>query len=155
MSMELLNRARERTGAPAREYGLAVLTAMTAAEIFGEARPEQALGFYAAIGRRLSALVDVNDVRDLDDLADRINTFWGACACGRARLEAVETGIRVLHRGAPLTIEGDQTKCWAQAFPALLEGAYDAWFRQLGSGPVLTTRILRCEKDVIELHHGC
>jgi hypothetical protein len=154
MNMEMVNRAHERAGVPAREYGLAVLTALTAAEVYAEAKPEQAFGFYSAIGRRLSTLVDVRDVRDLDDLAEQINGLWLACGCGQGRLEAVETGIRVTHRGAPRAIAGDHHGYWAKLFPALLDGAYDGWFRALGSSPVLNTRIVRHEGDLIELHHG-
>ena len=154
MKMDLLNKVRERVGAPAREYGLAVLTAMTAAEIFAEAQPEQVHGFYVAVGRRLSTLVEVGDVRDLDEFAMRVNALWEACGCGHTRLQEVETGIKVTHRGAPVSIEGDQAGYWARLFPALIEGAYDAWFRQLGSGALLSTRIIRHEGDLIELHHG-
>ena len=147
--------ARDRGGEVApREYGLAVLTALTAAEIYGEAGAAQAHGFYTAIGRRLSALVDVHDVRDLDGLSDRVNSVWVACGLGHARIQPVDSGIRVMHRGGPMTIEGDHAAHWATLFPALLEGAYDAWFRQLGSGPALVTRIVRHEGDLIELHHG-
>jgi hypothetical protein len=154
MKMHLLSQARERAGAPAREYGLAVLTAMTAAEVYAEARPAAAHGFYSAIGRRLATLVDLSDVHDIEGLADRINRLWSACGCGQARLQAVDTGIKITHRGAPAAIEGDHAGYWAQLFPAILEGAYDAWFRQLGSGQALSTRILHQEGDVIELHHG-
>jgi hypothetical protein len=154
MKMDRLTMAHERAGAGPREHGLAMLTALTAAEIFGEAKPEQAHGLYVAIGRRFSTLVDMADVRDLDDLAERINGLWAVCGYGHARLQAVETGIRVVHRGAPVTIEGDHAGHWARLFPALLEGAYDAWFRQLGSSGLLSTRLLRHEGDVIEFHHG-
>jgi hypothetical protein len=154
MTMHLLTQARERAGAPAREYGLAVLSAMTAAEVYGEASPEAAHGFYSAVGRRLATLVDLADVQDIDALADRINGLWSACGCGHARFQAIDTGIKITHRGAPAAIEGDQAGYWEQLFPAILEGAYDAWFRQLGSGQALSTRILRHEGDVIELHHG-
>ncbi len=154
MNMEPMHRARERRGAPAREYGLAVLSAMTAAEIFDQARPDQAMKFYAAVGARLAALVDVADVRDLDELGARISAFWAACGCGAARFTASATGITVVHHDAPLGIEGDQQKCWARAFPALLQGAYDAWFRQLGSGPALSTRIIASAGTTIEFRHG-
>lgn len=137
-----------------REHGLAVLTALTAAEIFGEAGAAQAQGFYTAIGRRLAATVDLHAVRDLDGLSDRVNSVWGACGLGHVRIRTAESGIRVTHRGAPATIEGDSAGHWAALFPALLEGAYDAWFRQLGSGPALVTRIVRHDGDLIELHHG-
>jgi hypothetical protein len=154
MTMHLLSQARERAGGPAREYGLAVLTAMTAAEVCAEASPEAVHGFYAAVGRRLATLINLADVQDIDALADRINGLWLACGCGQVRFQAVDTGIKMIHRGAPTAIEGDQPGYWALLFPAILAGAYDAWFRQLGSGQALSTRILRHEGDVIELHHG-
>ncbi len=154
MKMDLMNRARERMAVPSSEQGLALLTAATAAEIIAEARPEQAHGFYVAAGRRMAAHVDLSDSRDLDAVSDRINALWAMCGWGQARLSSTETGIRIVHRGAPLTLEGDLGGHWPALFAALLEGAYDAWFRQLGSGPALTTRIVRRDSDMVELHHG-
>lgn len=154
MKMDRLIATHERAEARPREHGLAMLTALTATEVSAEAKPEQAHGFYVAIGRRFSTLVDMADVHDLDDLATRINGLWAACGYGHVRLQAVETGIRVVYRGGPVTIEGDHAGHWARLFPALLEGAYDAWFRQLGSSGLLSTRLLRHEGDLIEFHHG-
>lgn len=154
MKLDLISRVRERASAPSREFGLAVLTAMTAAEVFAEAPPQAARGFYVAVGRRVAGLVDLTDVQDLGVMAERINALWSACGCGQARFQAVETGIKITHHGAPTSLHGDQDRYWAQLFPAMVEGAYDAWFRELGSAPTLTTRILRQEGDVIELHHG-
>jgi hypothetical protein len=153
MKMDLMTRARERA-APVPGDGLALLAAATMAEIFAEARPEQVHGFYVAAGRRLAARIDLADSRDLDAVAERINALWTECGWGQARLSATETGIRIVHRAAPRSIEGDPAGHWPQAFAALLEGVYDAWFRQLGSGPALTTRIIRHDADSIELHHG-
>jgi hypothetical protein len=154
MKLDLMARARERASAPAREFGLAVLTAMTAAEVFAEASPEAARGFYVAVGRRIAGLVDLAQVHDLDTLGERVNALWSACGCGHARFTPSDTGIRIIHQGAPMSLHGDDDHCWARLFPAMVEGAYDAWFRELGSAPSLTTRILRHAGDVIELHHG-
>jgi hypothetical protein len=152
--MEVLNRATGLAGVPTREHGLAVLTALTAAEVFAEARPEAAHGFYCAVGRRLAKLVDLSDVHDIEALTERINRLWLAFGCGQVMLHAADSGIRIMHRGVPAAIEADQDGHWAQLFPAILQGAYDAWFRQLGSGAVLTTRIVRRQGGVVELHHG-
>ncbi|KUR74692.1 hypothetical protein [Novosphingobium sp. FSW06-99] len=154
MTLDLLARVRERASAPAREFGLAVLTAMTAAEVFAQASPEAARGFYLAVGRRVAGLVDLAQVHDIDALVERINALWSSCGCGHARISAVETGLKIVHSGAPVLLLGDQDHYWARLFPAMIEGAYDAWFRALGSGPALSTRILRQHGDVIELHHG-
>jgi hypothetical protein len=155
MKMDLMSRARERSAAPSSsEQGLALLASAMAAEIMAEARPEQVHGFYVAAGRRLAAQVDLADSRDLDAVADRINALWTQCGWGQARLSATDTGIRIVHRGAPPSLEGDAAGHWPSLFSALLEGAYDAWFRQLGSGPALTTRLVRRDSDLVELHHG-
>lgn len=154
MKMESLMSARERAASSAFGHGLAILTAMTAAEIFTQASAEQAHGFYLATGRRLATIVDLTDVQELDDLAARANALWSGCGLGHVEFEAVDTGIRILHRGAPAALDGDRAGHWVQLLPALLVGAYDTWFRQLGSGPALTTRILREGGDTIELHHG-
>ena len=154
MKLDLISRVRERAATPSREFGLAMLTAMTAAEVFAEAPPAAARGFYVAVGRRVAGLVDLDVVEDLDTMAERINALWSACSCGQVRFQACDTGIRITHQGAPTSLHGDLDRYWAKLFPAMIEGAYDAWFRELGSAPTLTTRILRQDGDVIELHHG-
>jgi hypothetical protein len=154
MKMDLMSRARERASAPSSEHGLALLAAVMAAEIMAEARPEQVHGFYVAAGRRLATQVDLADVRDLDTVAERINALWAQCGWGQVRLSATDTGIRIVHRGAPQSLEGDVAGHWPSLFSALLEGAYDAFFRQLGSGPALSTRLVRRDSDLVELHHG-
>lgn len=138
----------------AGDYGLAVLVAMSGAEILESASRAETCGFYAAVGRRIATLIDVAGVSDLDVLAHRINALMGLLGWGRANLEFDETGILVRHRGAPQALEADLAGIWPLLLPALLEGAYDAWFRALGSGPALVTRVLRHDGDRIELHHG-
>lgn len=154
MKPDMLSRMRDRASAPTREFAQTLLTAMTAAEIFAEAGPDAAHGFYLAVGRRVAAMVDLSDVDDINVLAERVNALWSACGYGQAQFQAVETGIKIVQNGTPLTIHSDQDDNWRALFPALIEGAYDTWFRQLGSAMSLTTTITRYEGDVIELHHG-
>jgi hypothetical protein len=154
MKTDLLSRLRGRAIAPAREFGLMLLTAVTAAEVFAEGGPDAARGFYVAVGQRFAGLVDLSDVDDIDTLGERVNALMSACGYGNAQFTAIESGIKIVQQGIPRTIQGDQDDHWVQVFPAVLEGAYDAWFRQLGSAATLTTVIIRHEGDVIELHHG-
>jgi hypothetical protein len=148
------NPSATQTGRQVGDYGLAVLVAMSGAEILETASPAETCGFYTAVGRRIAGLIDVAGVSDLDVLAHRINALMGLLGWGRVSLEFDETGILVRHRGAPQALEADLAGIWPLLLPALLEGAYDTWFRALGSGPVLVTRVLRQGGDLIELHHG-
>lgn len=154
MKIDLLQMARERAGGGSPETGLALLLAASAAEIHAEASPAQAHGFFVAAGQRMAQGLDLGTVRDLDVLAQQINAFWARCGWGRVSLEPGDTGITVIHRGVPLTLAGDGAGLWPRLIVAVLEGAYDAWFRQLGSGPGLVTRLVREDADAIEFHHG-
>lgn len=133
--------------------GLCVLSALTAAELGEALPPAQAHGFYLAIGRRLAALEMLEGVTDTVSLRQRTNAFWHVLGWGEVDIEAGADGILVRHRGAPVTISGATGPHWRAALLALLEGAYDTWFRTLGSGPALHTTA-QWKGDVAELRHG-
>lgn len=133
--------------------GLCLLAALTAGEV-GEALPAaQARGFYLAVGRRMAALEKLEGVADLADLCGRANAFWQALGWGAVEIEAGESAIVVHHHHAPLAIPGCEGPHWRAALGALLEGAWDSWFRALGSGQGLTTRA-QWQGDCLELSHG-
>ncbi|WP_041558026.1 hypothetical protein [Novosphingobium sp. PP1Y] len=133
--------------------GLCLLSALTASELGEALSPSQARGFYLAIGKRFAALEPLEGVTDLAVLSTRTNTFWRTLGWGSVEIEAGAQAIAVRHHHAPLAIPGGNPKHWRPALQALLEGAYDAWFRALGSGPALTT-VSEWKGDVLELRHG-
>lgn len=133
--------------------GLALLAMMTAAELY-EAVPEaQAKGFFQAIGKRMAALEPLDGVNDASVLRARINAFWEALNWGEAELVVGDDTITVHHRGLPEAVAPDQERHWARMLLAVLEGAYDSWFRLLGSGPALVTSA-SWKGDTFELRHG-
>ncbi|TYC80995.1 cellulose biosynthesis protein BcsD [Novosphingobium sp. BW1] len=133
--------------------GLALLAISSATEIC-EAVPElQARGFFAAIGRRMAALESLDGLSDAALLSIRINDFWRALDWGEARLELTDEGIVVQHTNLPRDIAPDPRGHWATMLAGVLEGAYDSWFRTLGSGPALTTTA-EWKGDTLELRHG-
>ena len=144
----------KRVATAASPQGQAVLAAVTAAEIFASAPPAQARGFYAAVGHRLAAHVDVGLVFDVDALVARINRFWSAMGWGEASLELGDDAIFIRHRGLPEGLDVDVGGHWPTMAAAILEGAYDAWFRALGSDAQLRTRVMEWRDGVVQLRHG-
>ena len=133
--------------------GLAVLAMMTAAELY-EAVPEaQAKGFFLAIGKRLAELETLDGVNDASALRTRLNAFWNALGWGEAEIVVGDDTIIVHHRGLPKAVAPDRGQHWAKMLQAVLEGAYDSWFRMLGSGPALVTTA-SWKGDTFELRHG-
>lgn len=131
----------------------AVVDAMIA-EIRAGATEDQARGFFAAVGHRIADLAPMSDVVDAATLSDRINALWATLGWGSVTLQLDDEGIDLQHRGTPAMLGADAEARWSPAVAALLEGAYDGWFRALGSGPNLRTRVINRNGDVIELRHG-
>lgn len=134
--------------------GFGLLTALTAAEIRESASPLQARGFYLAIGRRLAALEPVDQAADLSILGSRLNKLWEALDWGHVIFCMEDEGIVIRHQGLPHAIDGDVEGLWPELASAVLEGAYDSWFRALGSGDALQTRRIDFNGGTLDLWHG-
>lgn len=133
--------------------GFALLAAMLVAEVAEASAPSQARAFYDAIGRRLAGTESMTGVTDTHSLSIAVNVLWTRLGWGEAEFSVGADAIVIRHADAPLALPGDGARLWPDALAALLEGAYDAWFRTLGSSPVLTTRA-RWDGDILELRHG-
>jgi hypothetical protein len=148
-AFETARRASTSEGAP----GLAAVAAMVIAEMTETVTPGQARGFFHAIGRRLAAMQPLDDANSTAELTGRINTFWRMLDWGEAELVLERDAIVVRHRYAPretALVEGNR---WPLILLAILEGAYAAWFEQLGSGPALGT-VAEWHGDLVEIRHG-
>lgn len=131
----------------------AALTAALVAEL-GDAVPvAQRRGFYLAVGRRLAAAETLDGVDDAAQLGKRVNAFWHGLGWGQAELRVEADAIVVRHDGVPLAPGDTPTGPWLGMLLAVLEGAYDSWFRRLGSGPSLQTHA-QWKGDTVELRHG-
>jgi hypothetical protein len=135
-------------------HGLSLLAAATAAEVFASASAAQARGFYAAIGRRMAHYIDLDGASEIEALTERMNRLWTAFGWGAVRLEMGEDAVLVHHYGMPRDMDGDLEGLWPQAAAALLEGAYDLWFRSLAGDGALRTKFVGWRGDVAELRHG-
>lgn len=140
--------------ASADPKGLALLIAMIAAEIWSTATPAQAHNFYLAVGRKLAAAEPMEDAADLTLLATRVNKLWSALDWGHVIFCMEEEGIAIRHQGLPPALDGDVEGLWAEIISAVLEGAYDSWFRTLGSGAALMTRRVDFNGGTLDLWHG-
>jgi len=133
--------------------GLALLALSTAAEVCEGVTEAQARGFFLAIGRRMAALEPLDGVNDASVLCARINAFWQSLDWGEVELALGKESIVVRHRDLPNQIAADPDGHWALMLLTVLEGAYDSWFRVLGSGPALHTTA-EWKGDTVELRHG-
>lgn len=131
----------------------ALLAAMIG-EISESATDEQAKGFFNAVGARVASLLPLAGVDDADELVAQMNALWDALGWGRVSLELDDEGIDIFHSGLPAVLDADDDGLWMKAAPHILEGAYESWFRGLGSGPRLTTRLTRAAPGLVELRHG-
>ncbi len=134
--------------APAR------FTSLLLAEIASAASAEQMQGFFLSVGQRLAVTHPIDGARDLERLTRHANQVWHAFHWGHVQFEMDDEGIDIFHQGLPVTLEGDQQGLWAVAGPLILQGAYDGWFRQAGSGARLRTSIHRQADGCVELRHG-
>lgn len=143
--------ARARPGD--RADGMALLAGSLADAVGAAGMTDAAHALYASAGRRMAAAVPLAGVRDVAGFGAAINAFWRSLDWGEAEI-VVEPGAFVLrHRHPPRTLPGDGGACWPDMLLALLEGAYDGWFRALGSGPALRTRARWCG-EIAEIRHG-
>lgn len=143
--------------------GLAAFVAAAASEAFGAVPAEQVMSFYRAVGGRLAGFETLEGVHDVAGLSMRVNTFWQQLGWGEADFAVGEDAITVRHRGGLLALpvpavalssHGDEVaQQWRAVMEATLEGAYDTWFRMLGSGPTLRT-VASWKSDILELRHG-
>jgi hypothetical protein len=120
----------------------------------GEAVPAaQRRGFYLAVGRRMAAVEALDGVSDVAALNERVNAFWKLMGWGQAEIALEREAIVVRHFDPPLPGTDAPTGPWLGMLLAVLEGAYDCWFRKLGSGPALNTTA-EWKGDTVELRHG-
>lgn len=152
MKMQAFPQARSGSG-DVGIGGLALMAMSMAAEVCEGIPAAQAHGFFLAIGRRMAELEPLEGVNDSSVLAARINTFWQALDWGEIELTVGKDAIVVQHRDLPNKIAPDPQGHWAAMLLGVLEGAYDCWFRVLGSGPVLKTTA-EWKGDTLELRHG-
>lgn len=131
-----------------------LLLSLVAAEIYESASVQQAEGFFETVGGRLAALASMDDVHDLAVLESRANQLWRLLGWGDARMVMQDGGVQIRHFGLPQGLDGDFEGHWPNVLRALLRGAYDRWFRALGSGNSLHTRVVHVSEEEVEFYHG-
>jgi len=137
---------------PARS--LPVLIGALIAEIIDEANEDQWAGFFQATGGRLAAQLSLERIEDARDLVHEINGLWHTLGWGDVSLEFDDEGVDIFHNNLPRSLGSDDDGGWVKVAPHILVGAYEGWFRSLGSGSHLRTKILRQTADLVQLRHG-
>lgn len=124
------------------------------AEVRSGATEEQARGFFHALGQRIAGLMPVDDIEDLEALSHRVNRLWAELGWGGVTILLGEGGVDLHHAGVPvMPAHGDEGH-WPSAAGAILEGAYDRWFRALGSHANLHTRVVHQADGQYDLRHA-
>lgn len=144
---------RSEPDASAPKYGSAVLCAALIAEVREITSADEAQGFFVAIGRRIAARLSLENLENAQDIAARINGFWEDIGWGEVILQFDDEGVDILHRNLS-TLSWDHHAADSKVVGFLLQGAYDSWFRTLGSGPRLRTQVTQRSEGTIELRHG-
>lgn len=107
-------------------------------EVLRSAGAEQARALCYAVGVKIASentLGKVDKLAELEELAQR---FFSARDWGWMRLEERDDAVDFVHGCAPLrSWFGEAGLAWS---PALLEGFYAEWLRQLGAGERLELR---------------
>jgi hypothetical protein len=122
-------------------------------EVRANASEAEERSFLIAVGRDLAACCPLEGEGDMAALEASINRVWRMLDMGSARISTHEDAIHIHHKlpHAGVAHASDQ---WRAAVPAVLEGAYDAWLRALGSGPRLRTERISQTAELIEFRHG-
>lgn len=136
------------------DRGMALIAALTMGEVFDAASQSQARGFYRSVGAKMAAAHPIPPMRDLRELQGAVNAFWAKMGLGESVITLDAQGVLIRHQDAPQAIAGDTGNHWAEALPALLEGAYDGWLRAMGSPEALVTRIQSHDATLVEIRHG-
>jgi hypothetical protein len=124
------------------------------AEVRGGANDEQARGFFRALGQRIATALPVDDVEDLATLCEQVNLLWADLGWGVVSMAVGEDGIDLHHDGMPHAPSLADDGAWLWAAGPMLEGAYDHWFRALGSHAKLRTRVVSHTDGVFDLRHA-
>lgn len=121
-------------------------------EIRSTANEEEEQQFLRAVGAGLAHRFPIVANGGVSMLENDLNLIFSELGLGSSHISVTEDGLRILHRFD--CVEMDREPVLRAVLPAMLEGAYDAWLRTLGSGPQLRTILIALADDGIELRHG-
>ncbi len=114
--------------------------AATAGELSARFEPADLRAIMHGIGTRFAADIELADSNDVPAIARAMNAVWHTLDWGWVDIEEKDGAVRLSHHLAPLRAAfGEGAQTWT---PAFLEGAYQAWFRQLGASDPLHVRQL-------------
>lgn len=104
-------------------------------EIVAQMSPAGARDFMARIGARFAQRFDLGACATLAELERAIAQVWLDVDWGWSSIEDNGDALVIRHHCAPLrTAFGESAEAWSTAF---LQGAYQHWFRMLGSSESL------------------
>ncbi|MDF0489602.1 hypothetical protein PX554_15820 [Sphingomonas sp. H39-1-10] len=137
--------------APANVTSLLLELLLT--EVRETAQPDEELAFLHSVGFQLAARYPLQSSGSLEAVEAELNDLFQHLGLGTVRLSVTKDGIHIRHRLLP--VDGlEQDGAWRGALPRILQGAYDAWLRSLGSGPKLHTTIVSSDGFTFEFRHG-
>jgi len=130
-----------------------LLLELLLAEVRETAQPDEELAFHHSIGFQLAARYPLQPTGNLEAVEAELNDVFQQLGLGTVRLSVAKDGIHIRHRLLP--VDGlEQDGAWRAVLPRVLQGAYDAWLRSLGSGPKLHTTIVSNDGFTFEFRHG-
>ena len=137
--------ARDR----ARTGGAELVLRQVMSEMLRHAGPEQMRALSYAVGTRIAAENALVKVEKLSEMEEAARRFLGSRDWGWMRIEEREDSVDFVHGNAPLRAWfGEAGLAWS---PALFEGFYAEWVRQLGAGERLELRQVEAPKGAEDL----
>lgn len=109
-----------------------------ASELNSQMPADELRAFFFVIGKRIAESNPVQVGESLEQLETNLNHYFRSSGWGWVKVQDLHTSLEFLHSCAPLrSAFGDAAMDWC---PALLEGTYSVWMKQLGAGDDLQIR---------------
>lgn len=90
------------------------------------------------VGDRFASQITLDSCQTVDDMQFAMSKVWVGLDWGWVAVEEASDHLRITHNCAPLrSAFGQDALAWT---PAFLEGVYQRWFQEQGSGAALTVK---------------
>jgi hypothetical protein len=132
-----------------------VFIAALASELFENFRPEEASGFFRALGVRMAAQLPLERLETLQQLESAINAALDQIAWGQAHFIIAGEDVVIRHVCFPdLPADDAARPMWIRGFSAALEGLYGEWLRAQEAPAQMKAQFLGEKPSTLELRLG-
>lgn len=109
-----------------------------ASELNSQMPADELRAFFFVVGKRIAEANPVQVGESLEQLETNLNQYFSSTQWGWVKIQDLHSSLEFLHSCSPLRAAfGDAAMEWC---PALIEGIYSVWMKQLGAGDDLQLR---------------